>query len=362
MTNRDGILQALQGVKFPESETDIVTMGCVKEIKSLEGGFTIILDFVTGKPDTTSVLEERIRKVLDPLDFSYDLKFNVVEMAPPPGGAKTAPASPPVTNEDLLEKIPMKLAVASAKGGVGKSTISVNLALALARLGLKVGLLDADIHGPSIPMMLGIQGQYPKMDGDRLVPLDVYGIKAMSIGLLLDPDAAVIWRGPMMGKALEQLMTDVNWTGVDLLLLDLPPGTGDIQITLTQKTKLNGGIVISTPQDVALADAIRGITMFRKVEVPVLGLVENMSTFICPHCLKETPIFGSGGGRREAERLGVPLLAQIPIDPRIVEGGDTGHPLVVSYPDSPTARVFGALAQMTLEILSSGLKDRKTLS
>jgi ATP-binding protein involved in chromosome partitioning len=219
---------------------------------------------------------------------------------------------------------------------------------------VKVGLLDADIHGPSIPMMMGLQDVTPVVEGDFLIPVDAHGVKTISIGLLIETDTAVIWRGPMMGKALEQLMSQVRWEGVELLLLDLPPGTGDIQITLSQQTSLDGGLIVTTPQEVALMDVTRGVNMFRKVNVPVLGIIENMSHFICPHCEKETAIFGSGGGQREAERLGVPLLAQIPIDPRVPPGGDQGRPMVTMDPKSTVSRTFHELADRVLKDLEIG--------
>jgi len=247
------------------------------------------------------------------------------------------------------------IAVASGKGGVGKSTVSTNLALALRGLGYTVGMLDADIYGPSQQMMLGIHGR-PQIDesDEKIIPMENHGVKTMSLGLITDPDTPVIWRGPMVMKALDQFLTDVKWGQLDFMIIDLPPGTGDAQLTLTQKVPLSGAVVVTTPQDVALIDARKGLAMFRKVNVPVLGIIENMSFFICNHCGEREEIFGHGGGRKTAELLGVPFLGEIPIDPKVVVGGDSGEPIVVLDPTSAAAQAFRQLAVAVSQQVESG--------
>ena len=244
------------------------------------------------------------------------------------------------------------IAVASGKGGVGKSTVAVNLALGLSALGLKTGLLDADIYGPSVPRLLAIT-EKPRSDGRKLKPIEKFGLKTMSIGFLVEEDKPMIWRGPMVQSAITQMLGDVEWAPLDVLVVDMPPGTGDAQLTLAQRVPLKGAIIVSTPQDLALIDARKGLAMFRKTEVPVLGIVENMSLFVCPNCGHETHIFGHGGARETAAELGVDFLGEIPLVPSIRETSDAGTPIVASAPNSPEARAFLALAAKVAEKLSS---------
>lgn len=234
------------------------------------------------------------------------------------------------------------IAVGSGKGGVGKSTVSSNLAVALARLGRRVGLLDADIHGPSQPRMMGVSARPQSPDGKTIIPLTAHGVTVMSLGLMLKDDEAVIWRGPMLMGALQQMLTQVDWGRLDVLIVDLPPGTGDVQLTLCQRTQLTGAIVVSTPQDVALLDARKALDMFRKLGTPVLGMIENMSTFCCPNCGHETPIFGRGGVRAEAARLDLPFLGELPLDLSVRLAGDAGTPVAAG--DGPVAEAYGRLA------------------
>jgi ATP-binding protein involved in chromosome partitioning len=239
------------------------------------------------------------------------------------------------------------IAVASGKGGVGKSTTAVNLALGLRDLGLAVGLLDADIYGPSIPKLLAIKGRPREgvVDGRRvLIPMDGYGLKVISIGFLIEDDTAMIWRGPMVHRALMQMLTEVDWGKLDIMVVDMPPGTGEAQLTMAQQTPLKGAVIVSTPQDLALIDARRGIAMFRRVNVPVLGVVENMSYFICPQCGTRSDIFGHGGARHEAERLGVPFLGEVPLHSDIREQSDAGLPVVATNPDGPHAKIYRGIA------------------
>lgn len=249
-----------------------------------------------------------------------------------------------------LPHIKAIIAVASGKGGVGKSTTAVNLAAALSAAGQRTGLLDADIYGPSVPQLLKLSGK-PQGEEGRIMPMDVNGLKAMSIGLMVDANAPLIWRGPMVQSAITQLLRDVDWGDLDVLVLDLPPGTGDAQLTLAQKVNLRGAVIVSTPQDLALLDARKAIGMFAKTQVPILGIVENMSQFICPHCGQGSDIFGHGGARHEAEKLGVPLLAEIPLDMAVRELSDAGNPIVWAQPDSDIARRYTAMAGAVIDQL-----------
>lgn len=269
----------------------------------------------------------------------------------------TAQASPPVLklgqhpkggNASIRpEGIGALLAVASGKGGVGKSTVAANLAVALARQGRRVGLLDADIHGPSQPRMMGLSARPASPDGTRITPLEAHGVKVMSIGLMLDPAKAVIWRGPMLMGALQQMLGQVQWGELDVLIVDLPPGTGDVQLTLCQKTELTGAIVVSTPQDVALIDARRALNMFKTLNTPVLGLIENMSAYICPKCGHEAHIFGHGGVKAEAEKLGIPFLGELPLDLEVRLAGDSGTPIAAG--EGPLAEAYARLAKGLIE-------------
>ncbi|KAI9712667.1 MAG: hypothetical protein M1820_001288 [Bogoriella megaspora] len=243
-----------------------------------------------------------------------------------------------------IKDVKKVIAVSSAKGGVGKSTIAANLSLSFARQGLRSGILDTDIFGPSIPTLFDLSGEPRLSNNNQLLPLSNYGVKTMSMGYLVGEDSPIVWRGLMVMKALQQLLHEVEWGGLDVLVLDLPPGTGDTQLTITQQVKLDGVAVVSTPQDIALRDAIRGVNMFQKVSVPVLGMVQNMSTFVCPNCSHQTHIFGSESVRQQCDKLGIPLLADIPLDARICDDADRGKPTVVAEPDSERARAFDSLA------------------
>jgi ATP-binding protein involved in chromosome partitioning len=260
-----------------------------------------------------------------------------------------APATKP-----LVPGVKHILAVASGKGGVGKSTVAVNLALALSALGKRIGILDADIYGPSLPRMLGIKGRPEATPDKRLNPMARYGVKAMSMGFIVAEDTPMIWRGPMVIGALEQMLRDVVWGELDVLVVDMPPGTGDAQLTMAQRVPLAGAVIVSTPQDIALLDARKGLNMFRKVEVPVLGIVENMSLFICPNCGHESHIFGHGGARQEAERLGTDFLGEVPLHIAIRETSDAGTPIVVEQPDSPQAQAFKQIAARVWDKLNTG--------
>ena len=257
-----------------------------------------------------------------------------------------------VLNKEILPGVKNIVAIASGKGGVGKSTVSVSLAVALARTGARVGLLDTDIYGPSIPIMMGIT-EKPEIRGEKLIPIVKYGVSLMSIGFMIAEDTPLIWRGPMVMKAVEQLLTDVEWGSLDYLLMDLPPGTGDVQLTLAQKVPLTGVVIVTTPQDVALLDVVRGISMFRKLDVPILGVIENMSFFRCPHCGERSDIFSHGGGEAASKKLDVPFLGEVPIDLKIREGGDAGRPVLVDDSESPQSKVFMNLAEQLASRISA---------
>lgn len=269
--------------------------------------------------------------------------------------ADRQPVPAPPTDKNQVGDMGVKyvIAVASGKGGVGKSTVAANLALALADLGYGVGLLDADIYGPSIPMMMGIVGQRPEQnDAKKLQPIKAHGIDVMSMGLLVDTEAPMIWRGPMVQSAILQMLRDVDWAGHDVLVIDLPPGTGDAQLTLAQKAHLTGAVIVTTPQDVARLDARKGLQMFRKVDVPVIGIIENMGLLCCPNCGHQIDVFGAGAAQADADALACPLLATLPLDPRIAAQGDAGVPIVRSDPDGPVAQMYRDLARQ----VSAGFK------
>jgi len=271
-----------------------------------------------------------------------------------PQGRHAGPGAARAQGPTSVEGVGAIIAVASGKGGVGKSTTAVNLALGLRDLGLRVGLLDADIYGPSTPKLLGIKGRPQTRGGTTLIPMDGYGLKVMSIGFLIEEETPMIWRGPMVMSALTQMLREVDWGELDIMVVDMPPGTGDAQLTMAQQVPLKGAIIVSTPQDLALIDARRGISMFNRVNVPVLGVVENMSYFLCPECGTRSDIFGHGGARREAERLGVPFLGEVPLHMEIREKSDAGLPVVATAPDGPHARIYRDIAARVRDQMVGG--------
>jgi ATP-binding protein involved in chromosome partitioning len=350
------VIRALSGVKYPGFTRDIVTFGVVKDLAIDGGTVSFRIELGAGNPAVSGTIEREARAAVSALPGVTSVAIRLGPAANPPG-ARPGPA-PGALDAGLLPGVIHTIAVASGKGGVGKSTVAVNLAVGLAQKGARVGLLDADIYGPSIPIMMGID-ERPAIDasGRSITPFDRWGVRFMSLGFLVDRDAAVIWRGPMVMKAIEQLLRDVAWGELDVLVVDMPPGTGDAQLTLSQKVRLSGAVIVTTPQDVALADAIKGVAMFRKVGVPVLGIVENMSYFHCPHCGNRSDVFGHGGGQREAARLEAPFLGEIPLDAAIREGGDAGRPVVVADPASTISASFLSVADKVLQALG-GPDDR----
>ncbi|HEX6112085.1 MAG TPA: iron-sulfur cluster carrier protein ApbC [Geminicoccaceae bacterium] len=367
---RERVLDALAGVIDPERGQDVVALDMVSGIvvKGSNVGFALEVE------PTEANAKEPLRRACEQAVLALPGVTSVTavltaERAPGgaqarPGGspmARGAPATDPKTlgGKPALPGIGAVVAVASGKGGVGKSTTSVNLALALARLGQRVGLLDADIYGPSQPRMLGIAGRPRSPDGKKLLPMENYGVRVMSMGFLVDEDAPMIWRGPMVQSAIQQMLGDVEWGELDFLVVDLPPGTGDAQLTMAQRVPLAGAVIVSTPQDIALLDARKALNMFRKVDVPVLGIIENMSYFLCPHCGGRAEIFSHGGARRTAEKFGVDFLGEIPLDLMIREETDAGRPPVVSHPDGPQARVYLEVAEAVIAKLGSATGTRR---
>ncbi|TMG97232.1 MAG: iron-sulfur cluster carrier protein ApbC [Betaproteobacteria bacterium] len=330
------VTTSLKGVIDPNTGKDLVTGKAVKSVRV--DGDRIAIDIQLGYPAKSQ--HEMIRKLVQ----------NAVAALPGAGRVAVNVGHKIVSHAvqrgvKLVPGVKNIVAVASGKGGVGKSTTAVNLALALAAEGASVGVLDADIYGPSQPMMLGIAGRPESRDGKTLEPLEAYGVQAMSIGFLIDADTPMVWRGPMVTQALEQLLKDTNWREVDFLIVDLPPGTGDIQLTLSQKVPVTGAVIVTTPQDIALIDARKGLKMFEKVGVPIVGIVENMSIHICSNCGRAEHIFGQGGAERMCREHNVPFLGALPLDIRIREQADSGRPTVVADPDGPTAQIYKEIAR-----------------
>jgi len=339
---RDRVLEALKVVRDPDLHKDIVSLGFVKTVHIDGDAVGVDIELTTPACPVRDELKQAA-------------VYAIRSMVP---GVKTVSVemSSRVTQHDHRQKttvlpgVKNTIAVASGKGGVGKSTVSVNLAVALAQEGARVGLVDADVYGPSIPLMMGITGR-PAIHNQRLQPLENHGVKVMSIGFLVDPMQAVIWRGPMASGAVKQFMTDVDWGELDYLIFDLPPGTGDIQLTLVQTIPLTGAVIVTTPQDISLADARKGYVMFEKVQVPVLGLIENMSYYVCRHCGQREEIFDNGGGRRAAEELGVPFLGEIPIYTSIRVSGDAGKPAVLdTTPNGPAEMIMRIARNMAAQV------------
>ena len=352
---RDDVLAVLREVKVPGTKVDIVKVDLVGKVEFTDGELLVEIVRTTEKEETIEVVQqmaiERLREM--PGVSSLSVEIDDRSGSQP---KKKAPAGPhgqspdPWADREALPGVKRVIAVASAKGGVGKSTVAVNLALALAEEGHRVGLLDADIYGPSLPTMLDVH-MPPEVTEDRKIfPGQAHDMQVLSMGFLIEPEQAVIWRGPMVFSAVKQFLKDTVWDELDYLVVDMPPGTGDAQLTLVQQVPLAGVVMVTTPQEVALADVRRGVQMFRQVEVPVLGIVENMSYFLCPDNGKKYDIFGTGGGAQVAKKFDLPLLAEIPIEPRIREGGDTGRPLMLQDAKTEVRKVFLGLAAKVDEL------------
>ena len=333
---RDEVLRELRTVQDPDLHRDLVSLGFIQNL-TIEGdrvAFSVMLTTPACpvKDQLKQQSEDAVRRLPWVREVAVDMQATT----------RTGRAG---SNEQLIPRVKNVIAVASGKGGVGKSTTSVNVALALADTGARVGLLDCDIYGPNVPLMMGIR-EKPQLlsEGGKIVPCRSYGVKVMSIGFFLDEDNPVIWRGPMVHGAIQQFLRDVDWGELDYLVIDLPPGTGDAPLSLSQLIPLSGAVIVTTPQDVALQDVAKGMAMFRRLEVPVIGVVENMSYFTCSNCQEKHEIFGTGGGQRIADQFGVPLLGQVPLQPRVREGGDAGRPVIVTDPEAPESMAFRAVA------------------
>ncbi|MEC8060920.1 MAG: Mrp/NBP35 family ATP-binding protein [Pseudomonadota bacterium] len=365
-----GVLAALATVIEPDSGRDVVSLKMVSGLVVKDGnvGFSLEVDPARGEA------LEPLRQAAEAAVFALDGVSSVTAVltAHSAGGESAAPAAAPRgdtgaggggARAPLLPDVGAIIAVASGKGGVGKSTVACNLALGLARLGLSVGLLDADIYGPSLPRMMGATGR-PSTDdaGKTLIPMAAHGLKCMSIGFMVAEDSPMIWRGPMVMSALEQMLRDVAWGALDVLVVDMPPGTGDAQLTMAQRVPLAGAVIVSTPQDIALLDARKGLNMFRKVNVPVLGIVENMSFFHCPKCGERSDIFGHGGARADAEAYGVDFLGEVPLHMAIRSAGDGGAPIVVGAPESPEATAFMTVAAAVRDRLGAARKPAPSIT
>lgn len=356
MPTPEEILHHLRGVKYPGYSRDIVSFGMIRSLAVDGGRVSFLLKVASGDPGVARAIEEEARRVLRGVKGveTVEIRVEQGEGAAAPGGAP-----PPVAQAaEPLPGIRHVVAVASGKGGVGKSTVTANLAVALQRRGQRVGVLDADIYGPSQPRMLGVRTPPVVREDKKIVPAEAYGLKMVSIGFFIDEDAPVVWRAPMVVGMMQQFLRDVLWGDLDLLLVDLPPGTGDAQLTLIQRVPLSGAVVVTTPQDAAFTVARRGLVMFQKLNVPVLGVIENMSYFHCPHCGERTDIFSHGGGRHTSEELHVPFLGEIPLEAAIRKGSDEGAPCVVAQPDAPAGKVFGEIAGRIVEALASGAPKR----
>jgi ATP-binding protein involved in chromosome partitioning len=343
MLTQDAILAALKTVKYPGFSRDVVSFGLVRDIAANAGAVSVTLQLTSPNPEVAATIKSGVEQVLRTLPGVERLHVDVRQPAAAPGHAAPATANP-WANQNRVPGVQHVIAVASGKGGVGKSTVSANLACGLVRLGARVGLLDCDIYGPSIPLMMGCHQRPTVSDQEKLVPPVNHGVKLMSIGFLVDGDQPVIWRGPMITKTIQQFLFAVEWGELDYLLVDLPPGTGDAQLSLCQTVPLDGGVVVTTPQEASVGVVRKGMAMFEKVNVPILGIIENMSYFTAPDGTR-VEIFGHGGGRSEAARKGVAFLGEIPIFTEIREGGDRGEPVVTGRPDSPPAQAFLTIAE-----------------
>jgi len=332
----DVVLDALRGIKDPDLGKDIVTLGMVQDLHIHDGNVTFTLAFSGQPPASKVALHSSASKAVSQIPGVSRVQVKM-------GSANARPSAPPPPPADFIPEVKHTVAVSSGKGGVGKSTVAVNLALALKQMGSDVGLVDVDVYGPDVPLMMGARGR-PGMFDNKIIPVEAHGIKIMSIGLLVAEREALVWRGPMIHSAVQQFLRDVMWGPLDYLVFDMPPGTGDAQLSLSQVVPLSGVVMVTTPQDVALLDVRKALGMFTKLNVPILGLVENMSYFVAPDTGKRYAIFGEGGGARVAAEFDVPLLGQIPLEMETRKGGDAGVPIVVGQKDSAQAKAFREIA------------------
>jgi ATP-binding protein involved in chromosome partitioning len=345
----DQIQDALAQIKVPKLDKSILELDVVQDVSVDAGHVKLTLKFNIPAYASKSELRDWVTQAVSNLPGVDTVDTDFVSGPAPANNNADSPQSAPLPSRMIqLPQVACIIAVFSGKGGVGKSTVSSNLAVALTMLGEKVGLFDADLHGPSVPTIMGSQ-ERPRMDGQKMHPLVQHGVKTMSVGYLVEEDEPLIWRGPMITKGINELLETTEWGALDFLILDLPPGTGDAQLGLAQDVRLDGSIAVTTPQNVALADVHRGIAAFKKLEVPIWGVIENMSYFVCPGCGEEAEIFGKGGGEKESVRQGIPLLGRLPIDPTICETGDSGTPIVSANPEHSASLEFKRMAAALIE-------------
>jgi ATP-binding protein involved in chromosome partitioning len=345
------VYETLKTVKYPGYTRDIVSFGLVKSVQVHGQDVDVVVQMTTTQQDVATKIQQATEEALRALAGigTVQVEVRLKEQGPAEGHTHQQ-ASP--NNVVPLPGVQNILAVASGKGGVGKSTVATNLAVALSMAGLRTGLLDADIYGPSIPLMMGVHDKPQVTTTNRILPFFNHGVKMQSLGFFLGENAPVIWRGPMVMRAVQQLLQDTEWGELDILVVDLPPGTGDVQLTLAQTVPLTGAILVTTPQDLALLDVTKGAEMFKQVGAPLFGIVENMSFFACPDCGKETEIFRRGGGQKESERLGIPLIGRIPLEPEVCDAGDTGVPVAIGHPETQAGAEFHKIAATIVEILN----------
>jgi len=343
----DAVLAALRGIRDPEQDKDIVSLGMVRDLAIEASEVSFTLGFTSQSPQAKAAMHGMASRLVGQLPGVTKVQVRMGAAQAPasrPAHAHAPAPGPAARPPALIPEVRRTIAVSSGKGGVGKSTVAVNLAIALRQGGASVGIIDSDVYGPDVPMMLGSRGR-PGMFDNKIIPVEAHGIKMMSIGLLVNEREPLVWRGPMIHSFIQQMLTDVMWGALDYLVFDMPPGTGDAQLSLSQVIPLSGVVMVTTPQEVALLDVRKAIGMFQKLNVPMLGIVENMSYFVAPDTGTRYAIFGEGGGQRIAEEYGVPLLARIPLDPETRLGGDEGSPITVRHPGSPQAKAFGDLAE-----------------
>jgi ATP-binding protein involved in chromosome partitioning len=354
---QEQITEALKSVKGPDGK-DIVSSGKLSGVVVTSGKVFCSLTVDAAEAQAWESVRKQAEETIKRVPGVVSVLIALTAERKPGAPSAAPPQQPAGRTVQGVPGVGAIIAVASGKGGVGKSTTAVNLALGLQSLGMKVGIMDADIYGPSMPRLLAIKGKPEIISGRTLRPMEAFGLKVMSIGFLVDEETPMIWRGPMVMSAITQMLREVDWAPLDILVVDMPPGTGDAQLTLAQQVPLAGAVIVSTPQDLALIDARRGIAMFRRVDVPVLGLVENMSYFMCPHCGERSEIFSHGGARKEADRWGVQFLGEVPLEPQIRETSDAGLPIVATQPDSKHAAIYREIASRVRGALEGGSTRR----
>src|SRR5881296_159616 len=358
MVYEAAVLRALRGISDPEQQQDIVTLGLISDLQITDSEVSFTLAFTTQSPQAKVTMHSMASRLVSQVPGVSRVQVKMGGVAKPAAAAPAAAAPAhghgqgPARGADLIPEVRHTIAVSSGKGGVGKSTVAVNLAVALSRTGGAVGIIDSDVYGPDVPLMLGARGR-PGMFENRIIPVEAHGLKMMSIGLLVNEREPLVWRGPMIHSFIQQMLKDVMWGALDYLVFDMPPGTGDAQLSLSQVIPLSGVVMVTTPQDVALLDVRKAIAMFQRLNVPMLGVVENMSYFVAPDTGTRYAIFGEGGGKKVADEYGVPLLGQLPLDPDTRKGGDEGAPITVRRPQSAQAAAFRDVATRVVERLDA---------